>query len=378
MITITRTQFILVVVVSRPSTSRSSTIKCFAFFQNGDELAQFLADLHSKILALPSLSKNIVEEKYYSSGNVAKISDCYFLALKYVMDSVGLSGLISQSWNVSRTLIPALTGIFVFAALAYQKPDFTFLTRVFFISNPQLYSIIMAFNAFFSYELVKRSVDFSAASLNVLVGIWAPDFFSKNQAWVLTERTFNNAKLVARVVIIAAIESSDEAQRELRVHKKLLKPLENYFNPSEVENMNLLPGEFSHSDMVILNDKLNEFDEFDEFDALKGSLNVQTMLFLIVCKELRFSFNQTIPDESSAASEVEREIEITNNKLKFCKKIIQVLVYRSPTLRPLARLGRVLVFSSHLAKTSYSNRVVDQQKRNTAYLEHCLQSKLKI
>ena len=109
MITITRTQFILVVVVSRSSTSRSSTIKCFAFFQNGDELAQFLADLHSKILALPSLSKNLIEEKYYSSGNVAKISDCYFLALKYVMDNVGLSGLISQSWNVSRTLIPALT-----------------------------------------------------------------------------------------------------------------------------------------------------------------------------------------------------------------------------------------------------------------------------
>ena len=375
MVTITRTQFILVVVVSRPSTSRSYTIKCFAFFQNGDELAQFLADLHSKILALPSLSKNLIEEKYYSSGNVAKISDCYFLALKYVMDSVGLSGLISQSWNVSRTLIPALTGIFVFAALAYQKPDFTFIARVFIISNPQLYSIIMAFNAFFSYELVKRSVDFSAASLNVLVGIWAPDFFSKNQAWVLTERTFNNAKLVARVVIIAAIESSEEAQRELRVHKKLLNPLENYFNPSEVENMNLLPGEFSHSDMVILNDNLNEFYEFD---ALNGSLNVQTMLFLIVCKELRFSFNQTIPDESSAASEVEREIEITNNKLKFCKKIIQVLVYRSPTLRPLARLGRVLVSSSHLAKTSYSNRVVYQQKRNTAYLEQCLQSKLKI
>ena len=96
------------------------------------------------------------------------------------MDSVGVSSFITQSWNVSRISIPALTRIFVFGALAYQRPDFTLLTRLFFISNPHLYSIIMAFNACFAYKLVKKSVDFSATSLNVLVGILPPDFFFRD------------------------------------------------------------------------------------------------------------------------------------------------------------------------------------------------------
>ena len=61
----------------------------------------------------------------------------------------------------------------------------------------------------------------------------------------------------------------------------MLKPLESYFNPAEVEGMDLIPGEFSHSDMGLLNDRL---DEFDEFSVLKGSVSVQTILFLLVCQ----------------------------------------------------------------------------------------------
>ena len=382
MMTIAKTQFVLVVVVSTPSNSRSSTIKCFSGFENGDQLVKFLVEFPSKILEFPHLTKLLLEEKYYSSSAMAKISDCYFISLKYVMDSLGISNLLTQTWGVSRTLIPALTGILVFSTIAYQRPDFTLLSKLFFITNPHLYSVIIAFNSIFAYALVKRAIDFSAVSINVLVGVEAADFFSKKQEWIINERIFRKAKLAARITILAAIEYSAEAQRHLRVHKRLLKPLESYFNPSEVENMDLLPGEFSHSDMLILDDKL---DEFDEFSTLKGSVSIQTLLFLLVCKELRSSFDETIPDESPGLSEVERETETTNNnnnnnnnKFKVCKRVCRILAYRSPTLRPLARLGRLASSSSRFvkfAKTSHGNRMAKQQKRNVSYLEQCLQAK---
>lgn len=190
-------------------------------------------------------------------------------------------------------------------------------------------------------------------------------FFSRNQAWVINERIFMDAKFAAKVTIIAALESSNEAQRHLKAHKKLLKPLENYFNPSEVESMNLLPGEFSHADMLLLSDRLTEFDEFS---VLKGSVSIQTILFLLVCKELNFSFNETISTESSTTNKIEGETKTannTNNKFRCCKQMFRILVYRSPTLRPLTRLSRLLVSSCRcvkFAKTSNENRIVKQKK----------------
>ena len=136
------------------------------------------------------------------------------------MDTVGVSSFLSQRSRGFGNLISLSTGMLFFGILAYYRPDFTLLTRIFFISNPQLYSAIIAFNACLSWELVKRSIDFSATSLNVLCGIWAPDFFSRNQAWVINERIWIDAKLAAKVTILAAIESCDEAQRHLKVHKR--------------------------------------------------------------------------------------------------------------------------------------------------------------
>ena len=368
------TQFILVVVVSEPTKIRSSTVKCFIYFEDGDQFFKLLIELPSKILAFP----RILEEKYYTSSQVAKISDCYFINLKYIMDTVGVSGFLTQRSRGFGNLISLSTGMLVFWLLAYYRPDFTLLTRLFFISNPQMYSAIIALNACLAWELVKKSIDFSATSLNVLCGIWSPDFFSRNQAWVINERIFMDAKFAAKVTIIAALESSNEAQRHLKAHKKLLKPLENYFNPSEVESMNLLPGEFSHADMLLLSDRLTEFDEFS---VLKGSVSIQTILFLLVCKELNFSFNETISTESSTTNKIEGETKTaknTNNKFRCCKQMFRILVYRSPTLRPLTRLSRLLVSSCRcvkFAKTSNENRIVKQKKRNISYLEQCLQSK---
>jgi len=92
MITITKTQFVLVLVVSKPSTNRSYTVNCFASIENGDQLLQFIVKCPSKILTLPCR----LEDKYYSASHAAKISDYYFFVLKYVMGSVGVDGIISD------------------------------------------------------------------------------------------------------------------------------------------------------------------------------------------------------------------------------------------------------------------------------------------
>ena len=76
-----KTKFILVLSVSK--TSRSSNVKCYAFFQNGDELFEFLIQCPFQIAAPPGH----LEDKYYSSSQAAKVSDCYFCALKYLMDN---------------------------------------------------------------------------------------------------------------------------------------------------------------------------------------------------------------------------------------------------------------------------------------------------
>lgn len=287
------------------------------------------------------------------------------------MDNLGVSTFLRQRSDGFLNLIPAVAGILVFTTIACKRPDFTLLTKIFFVKNPHLYSVIMALNAYLSFELVKTVVDFSATTLNVLIGVWATDFFSKGQTWIITERVLNNAKLTAKITILAAVQSSDEAQRHLRVHKRLLKPLESYFNPSEVENMDLIPGEFSHSDMILLNDRINEFDEFS---YLKGSVPVQTLLFLLACKELNPNFDQTLPNESSASA----VNETLNKKLKFYKRMFKFLAYRSPTLRPFAKAARIVSPSFifvKFAKTSHENKMVDKQNLNMAHLERCFQSK---
>lgn len=366
MAAIIRSQFALFVIVSHP-VKRCTTIRCFfAFFDNGDELLEFLKECPTKILTLPQ----VLEEKFYTSSSVARISDTYFITLKYIMDSLGISMFLSQRSNGFLNIMSATTGILIFSALAYQRPDFTLLSKLFVISNPQIYAVIMAINACISWEIVKKSVDFSAANLSVLVGIWSPEFFSKNQSWVITERILQDAKFAARFTILSAIECSKEAQRHLRVHGKLLRPLDTYFNPSEVEKMDILPDEFSNLDMVLLEDRL---DEFDEFSPLIGTVSVQTILFLLVCKELDFSFNKT----SSTEINFEGEREVVSKKLKVFKQILRVLVYRSPTLRPLTRISRLLTYSQHclkFVKTSYEDRVVNKKKRNISYLEKCFQS----
>lgn len=45
------------------------------------------------------------------------------------------------------------------------------------------------------------------------------------------------------------------------------KSLESYFNPSEVEKMNLLPGKFSHSDRLLFSNRLKECDEFTQLQS---------------------------------------------------------------------------------------------------------------
>jgi len=275
---------ILVLSRSKTSKSRSSSIECYAFFQNGDQLFEFLVQLPSKIAAFPQH----LEDKYYSSRQAAKISDYYFSILKYVMDNIGVSSFLCDRSNGFLNLIPATTGILVFAAVVYIRPDYTFLSKVFSITSPHTYSLILAINSYISLQLIKKSVDLSATTLNVLTGIWSPSFFSKGQTWATAERILNDAKSMSRIIILTTLENSEEAQRHLRVHKKLLRPLESYFNPAEVEDMNLIPGEFSQSDMTLLSDKLNEIDEFSE---LKSNVSIQMLLFLLVCKDLRPNFD---------------------------------------------------------------------------------------
>ena len=133
--------------------------------------------------------------------------------------------------------------------------------------------------------------------------------------------------------------------------------------------MDLIPNEFSNSDMILLSDRLNEIDEFS---TLQGGVPIQTLLFLLVCRELSPSYEETIPNESPAVNKVEKK------KLKFGKQIFRLLAYRSPTLRPLIRSSRILTSSfsfMQLAQTSYRNRGVAQQNRNVIHLKRCFESK---
>ena len=62
--TLARTQFVLVLVVSTHNNSRSSTITCFSGFENADQLVKFLVEFSTKTLSFPHLSKLFLEEKY--------------------------------------------------------------------------------------------------------------------------------------------------------------------------------------------------------------------------------------------------------------------------------------------------------------------------
>ena len=317
----------------------------------------------SKIATLPSY----LEDKYFSSTKVAEVSDCYFFILKSVMDNIGVSNFLAYRSNGFLNLIPITTGTLVFASIVYLRPDYTLLSKTFSISNTHTYSIIIAINSYISFELVKKSVDLSAATLNVLIGIWSTDFFSKGQAWATTERVLNNATSMAKIVILTALENSEEAQRHLRVHNKLLRPLETYFNPSEVEDMNILPGEFSHSDMSLLSDRLNEIDEFSQ---LKSGIPVQMLLFLLVCKGF--------DEKNSTINEIESSKKTEVKSLNLSKKMLKVLVYRSPTLRPLRKASRVFAsFRSivDFAKNSHQKNVIKQRNLTNQYLNRCFQSK---
>jgi hypothetical protein len=354
-------QFILVLYGSKINNSRSSRVECYAFFKNGDQLFEFLVQCPSKIASLPRQ----LEDRYFSSGQVAKISDCYFSILKYLMDNIGVSGFLVHRSNGFLNLIPATTGILFALLLVYMKPDYTLLSKIFSITNPHTYSLILAINSYISFELVKRSVDLSASTLNVLTGIWATDFFSKGQAWATTERILNSATSMAKITVLVALENSEEAQMQLRIHKKLLRPLEDYFNPSEVEHMNLIPFEFSHSDMNLLSDRLSEVDEFSQLEA---GVPVQMLLFLLACKQLKSDFNE----ESSVINQIESSKKTENFSL--CKKMLKVLVYRSPTLGPLRKANRI--FTSfrgivNFAKNSHKKDIIKQKNLTNEHLNRC-------
>ena len=354
-------QFILVLHVSKINKSRSSRVECYAFFKNGDQLFEFLVQCPSKIASLPRQ----LEDKYFSSGQVAKISDCYFSILKYLMDNIGVSGFLVHRSSGFLNLIPATTGILFALFLVYMKPDYTLLSKIFSITNPHTYSLILAINSYISFGLVKRSVDLSASTLNVLTGIWATDFFSKGQAWATTERILNSATSMAKITVLVALETSEEAQMQLRIHKKLLRPLEDYFNPSEVENMNLIPSEFSHSDMNLLSDRLNEVDEFSQLEA---GVPVQMLLFLLACKQLKSNFGE----ESSVINQIESSKK--TETFSLCKKMLKVLVYRSPTLGPLRKANRI--FTSfrgivNFAKNSHKKDIIKQKNLTNEHLNRC-------
>ena len=359
--------------MSKIDTNRSSGVKCYAFFKDGDQLFEFLLQSPAKLASLPS----VIENRYYSSRQAAKISDCYFYFLKYVMDNIGVSSFLAHRSNGFLNLMPITTGLLVFATIAYTRPDYTFLSKIFSITSAHTYSILLALNSYISLQLVKGSIDLSATTINVLIGIWHPDFFSRGQIWATTERILNNAKSVAKIAILVSVQNSEEAQRHLRVHKKLLRPLESYFNPSEVENMNLLPSEFSHSDMSLLSDGLNEIDEFSRLS--QAGTPVQMLLFLLVCRELKFNL-----DEESSSGKVpvvnktETNKNIGNKNLSLCKKMLKVLVYRSSALRSLRKASRIFVSSRGIvdfARNSYEKSVIKQRNLNVEYLNRCFQSK---
>jgi hypothetical protein len=322
-----------------------------------------------------------LEDKYFSSTKVAEVSDCYFFILKSVMDNIGVSNFLVYRSNGFLNLTSITAGILVFASMAYLRPDYTFLlkNKIFSINNVHTYSIIIAINSYISFELAKKSVDLSAATLNVLIGIWSTDFFSKGQAWATTERVLNNATSMARIVILAALENSEEAQRHLRVHNRLLRPLETYFNPSEVENMNILPGEFSHSNMSLLSDRLNEINEFSQLlppyamvplSEARSSIPVQMLLFLLVCKGF--------DEKNSTIDEIESSKKTEVKSLNLSKKMLKALVYRSPTFRPLRKASRVFAsFRSIVgfAKNSHQKSVIKQRDLTNQYLNRCFQSK---
>jgi len=354
-------QFILVLYVSKINKSRSSRVECYAFFKNGDQLFEFLVQCPSKIASLPRQ----LEDKYFSSGQVAKISDCYFSILKYLMDNIGVSGFLVHRSSGFLNLIPATAGILFALFLVYMKPDYTLLSKIFSITNPHTYSLILAINSYISFGLVKGSVDLSASTLNVLTGIWATDFFSKGQAWATTERILNSATSMAKITVLVALETSEEAQMQLRIHKKLLRPLEDYFNPSEVENMNLIPSEFSHSDMNLLSDRLNEVDEFSQLEA---GVPVQMLLFLLACKQLKSNFDE----ESSVINQIESSKK--TETFSLCKKMLKVLVYWSPTLGPLRKANRI--FTSfrgivNFAKNSHKKDIIKQKNLTNEHLNRC-------
>jgi hypothetical protein len=316
-----------------------------------------------KIAALPQH----LEDKYFSSIQVAKVSDCYFCILKYVMDNIGVSGFLIHRSSGFLNLIPATTGILFTVLLVYMKPDYTLLSKIFSITSPHIYSLILAINSYISLSLVKRSIDLSASTLNVLTGIWATDFFSKGQTWATTERILNSATSMAKITVLAAVETSEEAQMHLRVHKKLLRPLEDYFNPSEVENMNLLPGEFSHSDMNLLSDRLNEVDEFSQLEA---GVPIQMLLFLLACRQLKPNFDE----ESSMINQIESSKKTETKNFSLCKKMLKVLVYRSPTLGPLRKASRI--FASfrgivNFARNSHKKDMIKQRSLTNEHLNRC-------
>ena len=159
----------------------------------------------------------------------------------------------------------------------------------------------------------------------------------------------------------------------------MLRPLESYFNPSEVENMNLLPGEFSHSDMNLFSDRLNEVDEFSQ---LKAGVPIQMLLFLLVCKELKPNFDEKSSDEkSSAINKIESSKKTETKNFSLCKKMLKVLVYRSPTLRPLTKASRIFAsFRSivDFARNSHEKGVIKQRNLTNEHLNRCFQSKLEI
>lgn len=182
-----------------------------------------------------------------------------------------------------------------------------------------------------------------------------------------------DAKTAAKVVILSTLQCSEEAQRHLKIHKRLLNPLESYFNPSEVEQMDVITGEFSNSEMVLITDKLNNLDEFS---SLKGAVSIQTLLFLLACRELKPSFSGTTNSKASTIDE--REKEPVNKRLKFCRRGLKLLAYRSPTIRPLIRAKMILRSSCSFVKfvkTSYKNRLVKQRNTDIAYLERCFHPK---
>jgi hypothetical protein len=73
---------------------------------------------------------------------------------------------------------------------------------------------------------------------------------------------------------------------------------------------------------------------------------------------------------------------LTGNKnFSLCKKMLKVLVYRSPTLRPLAKASRIFASSRSIldfARNSHEKGVIKQRDLTNDHLNRCFQSKLEI